>query len=1350
LSTSELMLSGGSSGNPAGLSNPGQLEVTYQNLLSGAADIVSATRVKTLILTAGAIDSASSLTIGGEETAAEVANNANVLAQIATFCEANDIKIEVDAVLTDPTTYGTGPNAINASVDMWAKVAASVGLPIAAVEDVQEIGTDQSPSMFASFATIEANAVRTLIADYASSSYTMTAANLAVGDMEGAPASMATLPLWWNAYNAAARADGVSTFSYTTADTGWFAPWIGPLSVPNWQAYLEAASALAAANHLALDVVVQGAETDASANQFVQQTEQNAADLAMLQATGSIVVSSIMIQSWDALPVGVGMISSPTSSPNEAAEIEAVYPFYTDGLISAQGSLTFESPGQVILNVGTVKSIVPLSVQWDASDVLAGNRLGMVIIDQTGVLTATRYGSGNVSNPANNILILNGDSADLAAELTSVTLMEPNAGPDTIDVETYGIAGRLSDNQISVFATASPGLSAESVNSTSNSQGWLSASAILNNGTVVTSETLQWSTTGTLAGTITGTTTPGQSAFLNIVSIHEPLAEYGVENVSSIALGTATDQVLDIYDLAVDNGAFPANGYANNPGVNNVAFAPLANWLPGSFNPDTELTPLIVQSTTNAFDPVNGQLEASVDILAPDPLTVVDLTGTYPDTFATAFNNGGSQATEFNTGNNVAWQQGWGSQFSSVISTYDSAGQLVERFFQGGASDPLFTIDDVLDPNTGQLWEEFLSTTPPPVTPGTTNYATTNNPYQAGFDTGPLYVTEFNTGDNPNWDLDDWGSTISSDTEVWTDYMILENFAGFAVNFPGQYSGALNAYPYEFVNGSALDLMYLPGTINVNLNTLGTVTIASQTMISGLGGLSEIDAAGATGAVTITGLIAGSSSLIGGDNTSTINGYGNDTIIAGAGLTTINTGSGGSTVLLSNAAGSATLSGNNNVVTGVAGSTIRITGTGETVDGSNMTAMVGSSSSITVNGSNDMIDVIGPGITLHASDNNSVFVSDTVADVAANLNTLETWAASGELVSITLTGGGSPTLTLTAEELTADAAALACIDSPYTVSVASNTANLATAPTSDFTGDGTSDILFRDNATGDTGYFAPPSGGGQDTWVGLGASSTAYSVAGIGDFTGAGTSDILFRDNATGDTGYLAMPPGGGQGSWHDLGASSTAYSIVGDGDFTGDGIADLLYRNGTTGDMGVFLLSVGGTDTWQGLGAPSLLYSVVGVGDFTGNGKSDILFRNNGTGDTGYYEVPSAGNQGTWVGLGASSTAYSVAGVGDFTGTGTSDILFRDNATGDTGYLAMPKGGGQGTWVDLGISSTAFSVVGVGDFAGNGISDILFRDIATGDTGYLTLPAGGGQGTWHELGSPSTAYAIISSPVFG
>jgi hypothetical protein len=150
----------------------------------------------------------------------------------------------------------------------------------------------------------------------------------------------------------------------------------------------------------------------------------------------------------------------------------------------------------------------------------------------------------------------------------------------------------------------------------------------------------------------------------------------------------------------------------------------------------------------------------------------------------------------------------------------------------------------------------------------------------------------------------------------------------------------------------------------------------------------------------------------------------------------------------------------------------------------------------------------------------------------------------------------------------------------------------------DFYGNGTDDILFRDNATGDYGFYSI-SNGIATGWHDLGWSSTAYSVVGIGDFYGTGntnangTDDILFRDNATGDLGFMSMLIGINTG-WHDLGASSTAYSVVGVGDYYGNGTDDILFRDNATGALGFYSISSGAVTGWHSLAASSTAYSVV------------------------------------------------------------------------------------------------------------------------------------------------------------
>jgi autotransporter passenger strand-loop-strand repeat protein len=284
------------------------------------------------------------------------------------------------------------------------------------------------------------------------------------------------------------------------------------------------------------------------------------------------------------------------------------------------------------------------------------------------------------------------------------------------------------------------------------------------------------------------------------------------------------------------------------------------------------------------------------------------------------------------------------------------------------------------------------------------------------------------------------------------------------------------------------------------------------------------------------------------------------------------------------------------------------------------------------------------------------------------------------------------------------------------------------------------EILFRDNTTGDTGFYQMINGA-LAGWQDVGASSPAYSAVGTGDFTGTDTDDILYRNNSTGDTGFYTVSNGANTG-WSDIGASSTAYSIVGIGDFTGNGTDDILYRDNATGDTGFYTISNGVNTGWSDVGASSTAYSVVGVGDFTGSGTDDILYRDNSNGDTGFYTMSNGVNTG-WSDVGASSTAYSVVGVGDFMGTGTDDILYRDNTTGDTGFYAISNGVNTG-WHDIGPSSTAYSVVGVGDYLGNGSSDILYRDNTTGDTGFYAIVNGVNTG-WHDVGVSSSAYHVVS-----
>ena len=75
----------------------------------------------------------------------------------------------------------------------------------------------------------------------------------------------------------------------------------------------------------------------------------------------------------------------------------------------------------------------------------------------------------------------------------------------------------------------------------------------------------------------------------------------------------------------------------------------------------------------------------------------------------------------------------------------------------------------------------------------------------------------------------------------------------------------------------------------------------------------------------------------------------------------------------------------------------------------------------------------------------SVAITDSAANVASVLDSLQTIAASGKLATITLTGTGTQVLAVTASQLTADSGALGKIGSAYSLSVTGATTANATS-----------------------------------------------------------------------------------------------------------------------------------------------------------------------------------------------------------------------------------------------------------------------------------------------------------------
>jgi DNA repair protein RadC len=101
----KVLLSGGSPGDGAG-STSNAIELAYQNLTFGAADIVSGDGTKEIILQASAIGIASSIRVGNIATLQEKQQKSQALDDLP-FCHAEDLGVFVDVVTTNPAAEFT-------------------------------------------------------------------------------------------------------------------------------------------------------------------------------------------------------------------------------------------------------------------------------------------------------------------------------------------------------------------------------------------------------------------------------------------------------------------------------------------------------------------------------------------------------------------------------------------------------------------------------------------------------------------------------------------------------------------------------------------------------------------------------------------------------------------------------------------------------------------------------------------------------------------------------------------------------------------------------------------------------------------------------------------------------------------------------------------------------------------------------------------------------------------------------------------------------------------------------------------------------------------------------------------
>ncbi len=237
----------------------------------------------------------------------------------------------------------------------------------------------------------------------------------------------------------------------------------------------------------------------------------------------------------------------------------------------------------------------------------------------------------------------------------------------------------------------------------------------------------------------------------------------------------------------------------------------------------------------------------------------------------------------------------------------------------------------------------------------------------------------------------------------------------------------------------------------------------------------------------------------------------------------------------------------------------------------------------------------------------------------------------------------------------------------------------------DFNGDGSSDLIFQNNSTGQRALWLMNGTTRSGTAL-LPSAATEWSIVGAGDFNNDDQNDIVLQDYNMRKVAvwYLNGTTYSGSAYLPDLPRN---WSVAAAGDFNGDNKPDLVLENLATGRRAIWLLNGIVLTTGVYIPTTSLQWKIVGTGDFNNDGQTDILFQNNSTRQVAVWRM----NGTTFVSgayLPTPAAQWQVAGTGDFDNDSQADLVLQNISTGQRSIWLM-----NGTLLRSGVYIPSTSV---------------------------------------------------------
>jgi hypothetical protein len=268
---------------------------------------------------------------------------------------------------------------------------------------------------------------------------------------------------------------------------------------------------------------------------------------------------------------------------------------------------------------------------------------------------------------------------------------------------------------------------------------------------------------------------------------------------------------------------------------------------------------------------------------------------------------------------------------------------------------------------------------------------------------------------------------------------------------------------------------------------------------------------------------------------------------------------------------------------------------------------------------------------------------------------------------------------------------------------------VAAAVRLDYTGDGYSDLLFRNQSTGALTLWAMR---GNQILRRTAVTSLPYPwiAEASGDFDGDGTSDLLWRNDKSGQLIAALLRDGAVVGSGSVSAPNfklSRSWKVDGIGDFDGDGREDIALAHRTSGVVELLTMNGAALASHIVRRAATPDWYLLATPDADGDGVSELVWQNQTSFETRIESLAAPGQTHPLLPAG---TPWRFAGSGDLDGDGRQDLLLRNKDTKRLQPLLLV--GARATLATAGAASPSkgWSLRGLGDFDGDGRADAIWN----------------------------------------